>query len=110
MITPRSAFSYFSVIASARDNGGGTLRNKASRLPRDRLVEDWEIDEALAIESSYRGVLIANAYMRLKLMTGLRRGDILRLKLSNLKEDGIHVLLNKTEHWKATDNRVGQGR
>ena len=65
--------------------------------PRDRLVEDWEIDEALAIESSYRGVLIANAYIRFKLMTGLRRGDILRLKLSNLKEDGIYVLLNKTK-------------
>lgn len=61
------------------------------------MVEDWEIDEVLAIESSYRGVLIANAYIRFKLMTGLRRGDILRLKLSNLKEDGIHVLLNKTK-------------
>ena len=65
--------------------------------PRDRMIEDWEIDEALAIKSSYRGVLIANVYIRFKLMTGLRRGDILRLKLSNLKEDGIHVLLNKTK-------------
>ena len=74
----------------------GQVRIKGTG-PRDRLVEDWEIDEALAIESSYRGVLIANVYVRFKLMTGLRRGDILRLKLSNLKEDGIHVLLNKTK-------------
>ena len=65
--------------------------------PRDRLVEDWEIDEALGIQSSFRGVLIANVYIRFKLMTGLRRGDILRLKLSNLKDDGIHILLNKTK-------------
>ena len=74
----------------------GQVRIKGTG-PRDRLVEDWEIDEALAIESSYRGVLVANVYIRFKLMTGLRRGDILRLKLSNLKEDGIHVLLNKTK-------------
>lgn len=77
-----------SLLGQVRINGTG---------PRDRLIEDWEIDEVLAIESSYRGVLIANAYIRFKLMTGLRRGDILRLKLSNLEEDGIHVLLNKTK-------------
>jgi integrase len=74
----------------------GQVRIKGTG-PRDRLVEDWEIDQALAIESSYRGVLVANVYIRFKLMTGLRRGDILRLKLSNLKEDGIHILLNKTK-------------
>jgi integrase len=74
----------------------GQVRIKGTG-PRDRLVEDWEIDEALAIKSNYRGVLIANVYIRFKLMTGLRRGDILRLKLSNLKEDGIHILLNKTK-------------
>ena len=43
----------------------------------------------LALESSCRGVLVANAYIRFKLMTGLR------LRQSNLKEDGIHFLLNK---------------
>jgi integrase len=74
----------------------GQVRIKGN-APRDRLVEDWEIDEALAIQSSFRGVLIANVYIRFKLMTGLRRGDILRLKLSNLKDDGIHILLNKTK-------------
>ena len=74
----------------------GQVRLKGNR-PRDRLVEDWEVDEVLALRSSYRGTLVANAYIRFKLMTGLRRGDILRLRLSNLKEDGIHVLLNKTK-------------
>ena len=75
----------------------GQVRIKGTG-PRDRLIEDWEIEEALAIKSIYRGVLIANVYIRFKLMTGLRCGDILRLKLSNLKEDGIHILLNKTKH------------
>ena len=74
----------------------GQVRIKGA-APRDRLVEDWEIDEALSIASSFRGVLVANAYIRFKLMTGLRRGDIFRLKLSNLREDGIHILLNKTK-------------
>ena len=73
----------------------GQVRLKGNR-PRDRLVEDWEIEEVLALRSSYRGVLVANAYIRFKLMTGLRRGDILRLRRSNLQDDGIHVLLNKT--------------
>jgi integrase len=74
----------------------GQVRIKGTH-PRDRLVEDWEIDEALSIQSSYRGVLVANAYIRFKLMTGLRRGDILRLKLSSIRDDGIHILLNKTK-------------
>ncbi len=74
----------------------GQVRLKGNR-PRDRLVEDWEIDEVLGLSSSYRGTVVANAYIRFKLMTGLRRGDILRLRCSNLKEDGIHLLLNKTK-------------
>lgn len=74
----------------------GQVRIKGTG-PRDRLIEDWEIEEALSIKPNSRGVLIANAYIRFKLMTGLRRGDILRLKLSNLKKDGIHILLNKTK-------------
>ncbi len=39
---------------------------------RDRLVEDWEITEALSLNSNSRGVLIAKPYIRFKLMTGLR--------------------------------------
>ncbi|MGD8615830.1 MAG: hypothetical protein PVI91_09230 [Gammaproteobacteria bacterium] len=31
-------------------------------------------------------------------MTGLRRGDILRIKRSSIKDDGIAVLLNKTRN------------
>ena len=54
-------------------------------------------NQALALQLNCRGAVIANAYIRFKLMTGLRRGDILRLRCSNLKKDGIHLLLNKTK-------------
>lgn len=65
---------------------------------RKRFVEDWEIAEALSVQSSYRGTLVCNAYIRFKLMTGLRRIDILGLKIADLKDDGIHVTPSKTAH------------
>lgn len=67
--------------------------------PRTRYVEDWEIVKRLSIESKRKAgsVLAIQAYMRLKLLTGMRRGDLLRLTMSDLKEDGIHVMLGKTE-------------
>jgi integrase len=41
-------------------------------------------------------VLAVQAYMRIKLLTGMRRGDLLRLTMSDLKEDGIHITPHKT--------------
>jgi len=41
------------------------------------------------------GVVKAN--IELKLLLGLRQGDMLRLKESDLKEDGIHVTPRKTK-------------
>lgn len=64
---------------------------KFSTPPRKRYIEDWELQEALKVASPF----IAS-YIRLKLLTGLRRGDLLSLKLSDLKEDGIHVTPRKT--------------
>lgn len=58
---------------------------------RERYITD---DEYLAVRQ-LAGPLIRCA-MDLALLTGLRRGDLLRLKLSDLKEDGIHVLTGKT--------------
>lgn len=75
----------------------GALRLPGTK-PRNRLVEDWEIAETLSVTSSYRGTLVCNAYIRFKLMTGLRRVDILGLKISDLKDDGIHVMPSKTAH------------
>ena len=64
---------------------------KFSTPPRRRYVEDWEIQEALKVASPF-----IKAYIRLKLLTGLRRGDMLSIKVSDLKEDGIHVTPRKT--------------
>lgn len=65
---------------------------------RNRYVEDWEIIECLSLESRRvaGSVKAVQAYMRIKLLTGMRRGDLLRLTMSDLKEDGIHVTPNKT--------------
>jgi len=41
-------------------------------------------------------VLAVRAYIKLKLLTGLRRSDLLRLRATDLKEDGIHVQPGKT--------------
>lgn len=59
--------------------------------PRDRYIED---DEYHAFRE-FAGSLIA-AYMDFKLLTGLRKGDILKLRLDQLKDDGIHVTVSKT--------------
>ncbi|MBD8654728.1 tyrosine-type recombinase/integrase [Oxalobacteraceae sp. CFBP 13730] len=66
--------------------------------PRTRYVEDWEIVECLSLESRRKSgsVLAAQAYIRLKLLTGMRRGDMLRLTMSDLQEDGIYVEPGKT--------------
>jgi integrase len=66
--------------------------------PRDRYVEDWEIVEALSLDSRRKkgSVLMIQAYLRLKLLTGMAQGDLLRLQESQLKEDGIHNQRHKT--------------
>lgn len=66
--------------------------------PRDRYVEDWEVIEVLALPSRRKAgsVLMIQAYLRLKLLTGMAQGDLLRLTASDLKEDGIHVQRHKT--------------
>lgn len=72
---------------------------KFSTPPRRRYIEDWEIHEALTVASPF----IA-CYIRLKLLTGLRRADLLSLRISDLKDDGIHVMPRKTAH--STGKRI----
>lgn len=59
--------------------------------PRDRYVEDWEVNEALKVASPF-----IQHYIHLKLITGLRKSDLLSITLSDLKEDGIKVTPRKT--------------
>lgn len=66
--------------------------------PRTRYVEDWEIIECLALESRQKkgSVLAIQASMRIKLLTGMARSDLLRLTMSDLMDDGIHIERHKT--------------
>jgi len=79
------------------------LENNA---PRDRYVEDWEIIETLALPTRRKtgSVAMVQAYLRLKLLTGLRQRDLLLLTAADLKEDGIHVKPSKTA--KTTGKRI----
>ena len=65
---------------------------KFKEKPRDRYIEDWEYHAF----REFAGSLIA-VYMDFKLLTGLRKSDILQLKKDALKEDGIHVAISKTK-------------
>jgi integrase len=66
--------------------------------PRTRYIEDWEVVEmpALVPRRKAGSVPSAQAYMRLKLLTGMRRCDLLRLTEPDLQADGIHVEPGKT--------------
>lgn len=66
--------------------------------PRDRYVEDWEVIECLALPSRRKkgSVLAIQAYMRIKLMTGMARSDLLRLTAANLRDEGVYIQRHKT--------------
>jgi integrase len=67
--------------------------------PRTRYVEDWELEECLSLKSHRRkgSVLSAQAYIRIKRLTGMSRGDLLRLRPAiDFQEDGIHIQRHKT--------------
>ncbi len=71
---------------------------------RTRYVEDWEIVECLSLTPRRKAgsVLAVQANIRVKLLTGMRRGDLLRLTMSDLCDDGIHVQPHKTERTTGT--------
>jgi len=72
------------------------------KAPRDRYVEDWEIVESLSIRRREHGgasaIPVIQAYIRIKLLTGISKGDMLRLRPSeDFKDDGIHVQRRKVK-------------
>jgi integrase len=76
----------------------GEVRLKGDAKPRTRYVEDWEIVEALALVSRRKSgsVLVLQAYIRIKLLIGIRRGDMLRLRMSDITDTGITIRPHKT--------------
>lgn len=75
--------------------------NLDTSKPRDRYVEDWEIIECLSLDTKRRrgSILAVQAYIRLKLLTGMSRGDLLRLQPAvHFQDDGIHIQRHKTKN------------
>lgn len=73
---------------------------KAPYVPRDRYVEDAEVEAALAYALQMRQERLGrmlHAYIRLKLLTGRRRSEILRLSADDLTDDGVRFTLTKTK-------------
>lgn len=64
-------------------------RNKEK--PRQRYVTDGELANLLAVASPKLACMIELAYL-----TGMRKGDLLRLRLADCRDDGIHVTQGKT--------------
>lgn len=75
----------------------GEIRLEGEKA-RERYVEDWEVVECLALPAVRKrgSILTIQAYIRLKLLTGLRRGDLLRLRMQDFTDDGIKVVTRKT--------------
>lgn len=66
---------------------------------RTRYIEDWEFEEALALPSRHKkgSVLAIQAAMRIVMLTGMPRGDFLRLNPGrDFRDEGIYVQRHKT--------------
>ncbi|MGV0999545.1 MAG: hypothetical protein ACOYBQ_09485 [Fluviibacter sp.] len=75
----------------------GEIRFQSPK-PRTRLVEDWEIVECLKLSGPRKkgSIKAIQAYIRLKLITGMSRYDLLSLTESSFQKDGIHIMRHKT--------------
>lgn len=60
--------------------------SKPKPSSRDRYVEDWELSEALSVAPD-----IIKAHIYLKLVTGIRKSDILTLRLDEIFKTPAHV-------------------
>jgi integrase len=71
-------------------------KGKVQKLPTTpvkRYVTDQEVLEVLKVADSFM-----SAYIKLKLMTGLRKSDLLTIRLQDIKDYGLHVRPSKTAH------------
>lgn len=75
----------------------GEVRLKGE-TSRTRLIEDWEIDEIMKLEPKKKGdpTRMLQAYIKLKLVMPIRKGDMLRLNVNTFAKDSITVTQGKT--------------
>jgi site-specific recombinase XerD len=70
------------------------LRVKRHKLsPRTRYIEDWELAEFRSVCDD-----MLDCYVELKFLTGLRKTDMLKLTLAQVKESGLYIRPSKTKN------------
>lgn len=65
---------------------------------RDRYIEDWEIDEVMTLKSRRKkGDLVPmfQAFIKLNLIIGVRKANMLQIKVTSFTDEGIPVELVK---------------
>jgi integrase len=85
-----SVFSSLIRWGVVEDNPCKNVKNFQEKA-RDRYVEDWEYEAVLSLASP-----VLAAAMEIASTTGMRQGDILKLKYADLTENGVPVTQNKT--------------
>jgi integrase len=83
-------YSYAIRWGVAKDNPCRNVKRNPEK-PRDRYVEDWELQAFKAVASDF-----VRNYVDFKYLTGMRKGDILKLRLDALTDEGIAVTQSKT--------------
>ncbi len=86
-----TVFSYAVRWGLATDNPCRLVKRN-TETPRDRYVEDWEYRAVYALASPMMQIA-----MEVARMTGLRQGDILKIKLTDVKDGGLHSHTGKTK-------------
>jgi hypothetical protein len=81
-------------------DGNLRLDKERGQKARDRYIEDWEIVQCLTLKPFRKrgSVRMCQAYIRLKRVTGLRMTDMLQLRVTAAKDDGLHVHVSKTRN------------
>jgi integrase len=67
------------------------LQFRNQEKPRQRYVTDDELDKLIAEASPKLACILRFSYL-----TGMRQGDVLRVKLADLDDEGIHYTSGKT--------------
>ncbi len=73
------------------DHNPGKGVHRHSEKPRKRYLKDWELERLCEVSSDQFRYIIDLAYL-----TAMRKGDLLRISLSDVREGGLYVQQVKT--------------